>query len=111
MQRRTRPERGNRRIDLAGFVPRTARVVPDCFLHEAVFVRDEVGHGFFPRGEGFDVVRLPMVDEFAHVVCLEFDGGKDGAVANGTVGSEEDEVVGLVCARSKSVIAIGIDVQ
>lgn len=59
-------------------------------------MRDEVLDGGGGGGERVDVVGLVVVDGFADVVGLEFDGGEDGAVADGTVGAEEGEVVGEV---------------
>lgn len=61
-----------------------------------ILVRDKVGDSFGLRVELHDVVSLEAVDQLAHVVGLAFDGREHGTVADGTVGAEEDEIVGEV---------------
>lgn len=102
MQRRAGPEGQDGPVG-AALVPGAAGVGPDGALHEVVLVLDKVLDGLLLGRELGNVGRLVAVDDLAHPVGLGLDGGEDGAVADGAVGAEEDEVVGVVGGRDAEV--------
>lgn len=75
-------------------VPRAAGVGPDGAAHVVLLELDKVTDGLLRGRERGNVGGLEAVDELAHPVGLGLNGRQHGAVANGAVGAEEDQVVG-----------------